>query len=66
MLKEESGIELDLDKTNHNGSGIALGHPVGCTGVRIIVTMYYEMERLGLTTGGATLCVGGGPAVGSL
>ena len=66
MLKEESGIELDLDKINHNGSGIALGHPVGCTGIRIIVTMYYEMERLGLTTGGATLCVGGGPAVGSL
>ena len=66
MLKEDSGIELDLDKINHNGSGIALGHPVGCTGVRIIVTMYYEMERLGLTTGGATLCVGGGPAVGSL
>ena len=66
MLKEESSIELDLDKINHNGSGIALGHPVGCTGIRIIVTMYYEMERLGLTTGGATLCVGGGPAVGSL
>ena len=66
MLKEESGIELDLDKVNHNGSGIALGHPVGCTGIRIIVTLYYEMKRAGYTTGGATLCVGGGPAVGSL
>ena len=31
MLKEEFGIELDMDKCNHNGSGIALGHPVGCT-----------------------------------
>ena len=66
MLKEESGIELELDRVNHNGSGIALGHPVGCTGVRIIVTLCYEMERLGVATGGATLCVGGGPAVGSL
>jgi acetyl-CoA C-acetyltransferase len=66
MLKEEQGIELDLEKVNHNGSGIALGHPVGCTGVRIIVTMYHEMQRAGHTTGGATLCVGGGPAVGSL
>ena len=66
MLKEESGIELDLDKVNHNGSGIALGHPVGCTGVRLIVTLHYEMERLGAAIGGATLCVGGGPAVGSL
>jgi acetyl-CoA C-acetyltransferase len=66
MLKEESNIELDLDKVNHNGSGIALGHPVGCTGIRIIVTLYHEMQRADYTTGGATLCVGGGPAVGSL
>jgi acetyl-CoA C-acetyltransferase len=66
MLQEESGITLDLNKINRNGSGIALGHPVGCTGVRLIVTLYYEMERLGAAMGGATLCVGSGPAVGSL
>ncbi|MDD2587066.1 MAG: thiolase family protein [Syntrophomonadaceae bacterium] len=66
MLKEDFGIELDMDKVNHNGSGIALGHPVGCTGLRIIVSLYYEMERLGLTVGGASLCVGGGPAMASL
>ena len=66
MLKEDYGIDLDLDKCNHNGSGIALGHPVGCTGLRIVVSLYYEMERLGLTTGGASLCVGGGPAMASL
>lgn len=66
VLRKEHGIELDLDKVNHNGSGIALGHPVGSTGVRIIVTLYYEMERLGLTNGGASLCVGGGPAMASL
>ncbi|MEA1959745.1 MAG: thiolase family protein [Bacillota bacterium] len=66
MLKENYGIELDLEKCNHNGSGIALGHPVGCTGLRIIVSLYYEMERLNLTVGGASLCVGGGPAMASL
>lgn len=66
MLKEDFGMKLDLDKVNHNGSGIALGHPVGCTGLRIIVSLYYEMERLGLKVGGASLCVGGGPSMASL
>lgn len=65
-LKEKYGIDLNLDKCNHNGSGIALGHPIGSTGLRIIVTMYYEMEKLGLTLGGASLCVGTGPAMASL
>ncbi len=72
MIKEEAGIELNmgtLDKlgnVNNNGSGIGLGHPVGCTGLRIIVSLYYEMERLGATNGGASLCVGGGAAMASL
>lgn len=66
MLEQDYGIKLSMDKVNHNGSGIALGHPVGCTGLRIIVSLYYEMERLGLTMGGASLCVGGGPAMASL
>ncbi|MDI6615330.1 MAG: thiolase family protein [Syntrophaceae bacterium] len=66
MLKEDFGIEISLDNVNHNGSGIALGHPVGCTGLRIIVSLYYELERMGKTTGGASLCVGGGPAMASL
>jgi acetyl-CoA C-acetyltransferase len=66
MISEEFGLKIDLDKTNHNGSGIALGHPVGCTALRIIVSLYYEMERLNLTVGGASLCVGGGSAMASL
>lgn len=66
MLKEDFGLELNMDKCNHNGSGIALGHPVGCTALRIVVSLYYEMERLNLTIGGASLCVGGGPAMASL
>ncbi len=66
MLKEDYGIELDMDKCNLNGSGIALGHPVGCTALRIVVTLYYQMEKMGATLGGASLCVGGGPAMCSL
>lgn len=66
MLKEDYGIELDMNKCNLNGSGIALGHPVGCTALRIIVSLYYQMEKMGATLGGASLCVGGGPAMCSL
>ena len=66
MLKEEFGIEMDMSKVNVNGSGIALGHPVGCTALRIIVSLYYELEKQGKTIGGASLCVGGGPAMCSL
>ncbi len=72
MIKEEAGIELNIGtleqpgNVNNNGSGIGLGHPVGCTGLRIIVSLYYEMERLGVTNGGASLCVGGGAAMASL
>ncbi len=66
MLKEEHGIEIDMNKTNLHGSGIALGHPVGCTALRIIVSMIYELERQGKTIGGASLCVGTGPALASL
>jgi acetyl-CoA C-acetyltransferase len=66
VLKNEFGMELDMDKVNHNGSGIALGHPVGSTGLRILVSLYYEMERTGKTVGGASLCVGGGPSMASI
>jgi acetyl-CoA C-acetyltransferase len=66
MLREERGIDLDLAIVNHNGSGISLGHPVGCTGLRLIVSLYHELERLGATVGGASLCVGGGPSMASL
>jgi acetyl-CoA C-acetyltransferase len=43
VLKKEFGIMLHLARVNHHGSGIALGHPVGSTGLRIIVTLYYDM-----------------------
>lgn len=66
MLKEEFGIDMDMDKVNVNGSGIALGHPVGCTALRIVVSLYYELEKQGKNIGGASLCVGTGPALCSL
>jgi len=66
MLKEEFGIEIDMSKINVNGSGIGLGHPIGCTALRIIVSLYYELEKQGKIIGGAALCVGGGPAMCSL
>ena len=47
-------------KANFHGSGISLGHPIGCTGARIIVTLVYEMMRRDLKFGLATLCIGGG------
>lgn len=66
MLEADFGMTLDMEKVNANGSGIALGHPVGCTGLRIVVSLYHEMKRRGARLGGASLCVGGGPAVSSL
>ena len=56
----EQLLELNRELVNVNGSGIALGHPVGCTGARIVVSLLYEMARRNLKTGLASLCVGGG------
>jgi len=51
---------IPADKLNVNGGAIALGHPIGCTGTRILVTLIYEMQRRGARRGLATLCVSGG------
>lgn len=53
-------LGFDMDKLNVNGSAIALGHPVGASGCRILVTLLYEMQRRHAKKGLATLCVGGG------
>jgi len=53
-------LKFDLEKTNVNGSGISLGHPIGCTGARLIVSLLYEMRRRKVNLGLATLCIGGG------
>lgn len=53
-------LHLPADKLNVNGGAIALGHPVGASGCRILVTLLYEMQKRNATTGLATLCIGGG------
>ncbi|MEE8316156.1 MAG: acetyl-CoA C-acyltransferase, partial [Syntrophobacteria bacterium] len=59
-------LGIDRDITNVNGSGISLGHPVGCTGLRIVVTLVYEMIRRDVNVGLATLCVGGGMGMATI
>ena len=62
-LAVEKGLTplgFDREKVNVNGSGIGLGHPVGCTGSRIVVTLLHALKKKGLKTGMATLCGGGG------
>ena len=53
-------LNIDMNKTNLHGGGISLGHPIGCTGARILVTLAHEMARRNLKLGLATLCIGGG------
>ena len=53
-------LKLDMEKTNVNGSGISLGHPIGCSGARLIVTLLHEMKRRKVNLGLAALCIGGG------
>ena len=53
-------LGLDQEKVNVNGGAIALGHPIGCSGARILVTLLYEMRKRNAKTGVAALCIGGG------
>ena len=59
-------LGLDPSKVNINGGAIALGHPLGCTGVRLIVTLLHSLKRTGGKIGLATLCIGGGQAMAAL
>ncbi len=60
VIAVDRELQLDHDKLNVNGGSIALGHPIGCTGTRILVTLLHEMARRGARRGLATLCVSGG------
>lgn len=62
----ERELQIPREKVNRNGSGIALGHPVGATGVRILVSLLYEGMRQNIRYGAASLCVGGGPAIAAV
>ncbi|HEY72612.1 MAG TPA: acetyl-CoA C-acetyltransferase [Thermoflexia bacterium] len=62
-LADGRELGLDWDKVNVNGGAIALGHPIGCSGARVLVTLIYALRQRGLERGLATLCLGGGEAV---
>jgi acetyl-CoA C-acetyltransferase len=59
-------LNMNLDNTNVYGSGISLGHPIGCTGARVTVTLAYEMARRGAQYGMATMCIGGGQGMAAI
>ncbi len=56
-------LALDEARVNVNGGAIALGHPIGASGARVLVTLLYALRARGLSTGLAALCLGGGEAV---
>ena len=56
-------LNLDVNKTNVNGGAIAIGHPIGASGTRILVTLLYELKRRDAQRGLATLCIGGGQGI---
>ncbi len=61
VVRDELGISAE--RFNVNGGAVALGHPIGCSGARILTTLIYEMRRAGKKRGMATLCLGGGNAL---
>ncbi|MFN8588395.1 MAG: acetyl-CoA C-acyltransferase [Candidatus Eisenbacteria bacterium] len=62
-LADGDGLGWDWDRVNVNGGAVALGHPIGASGARILTTLLYALEARGKKTGLATLCLGGGNAV---
>jgi acetyl-CoA acetyltransferase family protein len=62
----EKELGLDRDKVNVNGGAISLGHPLGATGTRLILTLMYELRRQGLRYGMGSACIGGGQGVAML
>ena len=59
-------LEIPNEKLNVNGGAIALGHPIGASGARILVTLLHEMKRRNSRYGLATLCIGGGQGIASI
>jgi acetyl-CoA acetyltransferase len=59
-------LGIDLNKLNVNGGAIALGHPLGCSGARIMTTLVHEMKRRGSRYGLATMCIGVGQGIATI
>jgi acetyl-CoA C-acetyltransferase len=65
-LAVEKELGLDRDTVNVNGGAIALGHPLGMSGTRLLLTLLLELRRRGKTRGIATACIGGGQGIAAL
>src|SRR5687768_13930130 len=65
-LAVEKELGLDRDRVNVNGGAIALGHPLGMTGTRLLLTLTLELRRRGLKRGLATACIGGGQGIAAI
>ncbi len=61
-----NGLGLDRDKVNANGGAVAIGHPIGASGGRLVATLLNGLEETGGRYGLATLCIGGGEAVAAI
>jgi acetyl-CoA acyltransferase len=66
VLAWQRELDADMDRVNVNGGAMALGHPLGSTGARLITTLLHEMERADVETGLVTMCCGGGLGTGTL
>ena len=66
FLSVEKELGLDRDRVNVNGGAIALGHPLGMTGTRLLLTLVLELRRRGLRRGLATACIGGGQGIAAI
>ena len=66
VTREWGFADADWDRTNVNGSGISLGHPIGATGARILATLTREMDRREVRYGLETMCIGGGQGLAAV
>jgi acetyl-CoA C-acetyltransferase len=62
-LANQDKLRISADRLNVRGGAVALGHPIGCSGARILTTLVYALEQTGKRRGVASLCIGGGEAV---
>jgi acetyl-CoA acyltransferase len=66
VLACNTDLKIDEDKINVNGGAVALGHPLGCSGARLMVTLTHEMRRRGVALGIATMCIGVGQGIATI
>jgi acetyl-CoA C-acetyltransferase len=59
-------LKVDMAKCNLHGGGVSIGHPIGCTGARLVTTLVFQMARLGLKYGIASMCIGGGMGMAAI